>query len=115
MERHNEAIAKGAGHRAVIADVSDTRVSTVCASYGRGVRLDETVVESEDGLWLRLFSEVEHALIKDLPPSLVDGVGKTIAHRLLGNSCVAKPWRALGHVLAKCFWSLMQQEESIAA
>ena len=101
LERDAEARAKGVGHRAVIAKDSDTKVSTITASYGKGVRLDETVIESPCGKWLRLMSGGEHASIKGLPASLISGLGKTAAHRVLGNSVTREPWSALGEVLAE--------------
>ncbi len=100
LERDAEARAKGVGHRAVIADNEDTRVSTITASYGKGVRLDETVIESPCGQWLRLMTGKEHATIKGLPVSLINGLGKTAAHRVLGNSVTREPWTALGEILA---------------
>lgn len=102
LEREREAIAKGTGHRAVIADMNGTKVSTLTASLGKGCRLDESVVESDCGNWVRLFSPEEHALIKGLPQVLIAGVSKVIAHRLLGNSVVSAPWIALGQIIGQC-------------
>jgi hypothetical protein len=65
------------------------------------VRLDESVVESLCGKWLRLMTTTEHAKVKGLPVDIVDGVSKTTGHRLLGNSVTSKPWCALGNILAK--------------
>jgi len=101
IEREEKARQEGRGHRAVISNPSDSKVSTLTASYGRGVRLDESCVESNCGMWLRLFNKYEHNQIKEFPVNLVNGVAESVAHRLLGNSIQFKPFEALGQILAK--------------
>lgn len=100
LEREQEAITKGSGHRAVIATPETSTCSTIGASYGKGVRLDETTVESICGKWLRLMSPKEHAAVKGLPFCLVSNLGKTLAHKVLGNSVTLNCWSALGAILS---------------
>ncbi|WP_210499333.1 DNA cytosine methyltransferase [Vibrio crassostreae] len=100
LERQREAIEKGKGHRAKIIDPSDTKISTITASYGKGVRLDESVVESPCGKWLRLLSPVEHARAKGLPEGLASNLSKTNAHKALGNSVELSCWAWLGQEIA---------------
>jgi len=96
LERDEEARAKGVGHRAVIATKNDRKVSALTASYGRGVRLDESVIKSPCGHWVWLMSAKEHAVIKDLPSGLVNGLSKTAAYRVLDNSVDRHSWALWG-------------------
>ena len=100
LEREQEAIAKGKGHRARIITKADDKVSTILSSYSKGVRLDESVVESLCGKWLRLLTPKEHAQIKGLPVNIISESTKTTAHRLLGNSITVAPWVAMGQVIS---------------
>jgi len=90
---------QGKGHRACIIDPTDTRISTITASYGKGVRLDESVVQSPCGQWVRLMTPREHARIKGIDVNIIADTGKTIAHRLLGNSVCTSVWEAIGETL----------------
>ncbi|MDK9789910.1 DNA cytosine methyltransferase [Vibrio sp. D431a] len=96
LEREEEKKAAGKGHRAKIAKPNDTRITTITASYGKGVRLDETVVESSCGQWLRLLTKVEHARAKSLPIELTENLAKTNAHKALGNSVEKNCFEWLG-------------------
>jgi len=47
----------------------------------------------------RLFSKDEHALIKQAPISIVNGLSETVGHEILGNSVTYSMFEALGEVL----------------
>src|SRR3546814_9683665 len=48
-----------------------------------------------DPTLLRQITPVEHARIKGVPEKMIEGLGITIAHQMLGQSILAKPFRAL--------------------
>jgi len=107
MNREANKKAQGKGHRACIIDPNDTRISTITASYGKGVRLDESVVLSPCGQWVRLMTPNEHARFKGIDTHIVAETAKTAAHRLLGNSVCTHVWKLLGEAISMCLesWS----------
>jgi DNA (cytosine-5)-methyltransferase 1 len=100
LNREAAKKALGKGHRACIIDPEDKKISTISASYGKGVRLDESIVTSPCGQWLRLLTPFEHANFKDIDPYIIANTPKTAAHRLLGNSICTPPWVLLGETIA---------------
>lgn len=87
-----------------------TGEETVCGTIGRHYnkrRSTEPFLQrhgtcgTPKARWQRLFSPREHARVKSVPESLIDGVNKTRAHEILGQSV---DWRqayvAMGAVLA---------------
>jgi DNA (cytosine-5)-methyltransferase 1 len=50
---------------------------------------------------LRQFTPVEHARLKGIPEHLINGLGLTIAHELLGQSICYEPFRAVGRCIGK--------------
>lgn len=116
LAREEKKKAQGKGHRACIIEPSDTRISTLTASYGKGVRLDESVVQSPCGQWVRLLTKEEHARIKGIDVAIVEAASKTIAHRLLGNSVCVHVWEVLGNMLGvACQQWLQPKAMAIAA
>lgn len=60
---------------------------------------------------LRQFTVVEHARIKGVPESLVEGLGVTLGHELLGQSVCYGPFRAVGKLLANVLLSVHAVKE----
>jgi DNA (cytosine-5)-methyltransferase 1 len=50
---------------------------------------------------LRHFTPAEHARLKQIPTTLIAGLGMTIAHELLGQSICYEPFRAVGRCIGK--------------
>lgn len=100
IERELKAINEGRGHRMKIIGDKDLSISTLCASYGKGVRLDESCVESPCGLWLRLLTPEEHCRMKSLPEAFVKDIPKTLAHQFMGNTVEKKGWEWLGEKMS---------------
>ncbi|CAH7414768.1 putative enzyme [Vibrio chagasii] len=102
-ERTAKKKEQGKGHKAKVIAQGDLNTTTIGASYGKGVRLDESVVESECGQWLRLATPAETARFKGLPEVLASNLPKTTAYIALGNSVGERCWNWLGGQVAASF------------
>lgn len=104
-EKEKRDIKAGKGFRRQLL----TGVETSCGVIGRGyskVRSTEPhLVHPENGL-NRLFTPNEHAAVKTIPASLVDGVSEKIAHEILGQSVIHTIFKAIGGGLAKTLSAL---------
>lgn len=54
----------------------------------------------------------EHARIKGVPESLIQGLSETVAHEILGQGIVYEPFRAVGRAIGE---TLMRVEKARAA
>lgn len=97
---------QGKGHKAQIIEKGDLNTKTIGASYGKGVRLDESVVQSPCGKWLRLATPAETARFKGLPEQLASNLPKTTAYIALGNSVEKKCWQWLGSKVSNALAAL---------
>lgn len=87
----------GKGFRMQIVGPADTHVGTVGADYQKNRSTEPKVRHPSKGdALLRLLTPAEHARIKGVSETLIDGMPATRAHHLLGNSICAAPFTALG-------------------
>jgi DNA (cytosine-5)-methyltransferase 1 len=89
-------IADGKGFRMQTFDVDDVAVSTIGRGYSKVRSTEPKIRHPSDPSLLRQLTIAEHARIKGVCPSLVEGLGVTIGHQMLGQSVLAAPFRALG-------------------
>lgn len=95
-EKEMRDLAAGKSFRMQIFDGSSNCVSTIGRGYSK-IRSTEPKIRSEfDPSLLRQMTPVEHARVKGVPEEMIDGLGKTIAHEMLGQSILVEPFRALG-------------------
>jgi DNA (cytosine-5)-methyltransferase 1 len=88
-------IAAGKGFRMQIFDAASTFVSTIGRGYAKIRSTEPKIQHPTDPTLLRQLTPVEHARIKGVPEEMIEGLGVTIAHEMLGQSILAKPFRAL--------------------
>lgn len=58
---------------------------------------------------IRLFTPLEHARIKTIPPELVAGCSNTIAHEILGQSVIHAAFKAVGQWIGQALLELRAQ------
>lgn len=92
--------AKGSSFRMQFIDEDSTSVPTLRKGYHKAGSTDPLLRHPTDPERFRLLTEVEHALVKGVPPHLIEGLSKTIAHQLLGQGIVYEPFRAVGERIA---------------
>lgn len=98
-ERRDKAAGKGFAMQLV--DAADTRCPTITKGYAKVRSTDPKLKHPTDGRLLRQFTPAEHARMKDIPPALVEGLSKTAAHELLGQSICYRPFLAVGELIGK--------------
>lgn len=89
-------IANGKWFRMQTFGAEDGSVSTIGRGYAKVRSTEPKVRHPSDPDLLRQLTPIEHARIKGVPESLVEGLSVTAAHEMLGQSVLAAPFRALG-------------------
>lgn len=77
-------LAQGKGFKRQLLTGAETTCGTIGRYYAKKRSTEPFVVNSE-GLE-RLFTPIEHARVKSVPEHLIEGISKTTAHEILGQS-----------------------------
>lgn len=88
IAKEERDIAAGKGHRRVVVTGEEKSVKTIGKGYAK-IRSDEPMLlkDADDPKGpSRLFTQVEHAKLKNIPPHLVEGNSMTTAQEILGQS-----------------------------
>src|SRR3546814_17726469 len=72
-----------------------TKIATLTRGYAKIRSTDPKLQHPTDPTLLRQITPVEHARIKVVPEKMLEGLGITIAHQMLGQSLLAQPFRPL--------------------
>lgn len=83
-EKAERDLAAGKGFKRQLITGSETTCGTIGRYYAKKRSTEPFVVNSE-GLE-RLFTPIEHARVKSVPEHLIEGISKTTAHEILGQS-----------------------------
>lgn len=94
-------IQAGKGFKMQYVTPESTSVPTITRGYMKRRSTDPFVRHPEDSRLMRLFTPAEHARIKGIPESFVEGLSGTMAHQLLGQSILTKPFIAVGEAIGK--------------
>src|SRR3546814_20429380 len=76
-----------------------TKIATLTRGYAKIRSTDPELQHPTDPTLLRQITPVEHARIKGVPEKMIEGLGITIAHQMLGQSILAKPLRHMADPL----------------
>lgn len=76
-----------------------SKCPTITKSYSKIRSTDPKLQHPNDPSLLRQFTPDEHARIKGIPVSLIEGLPQTIAHEVLGQSICYDPFREVGRCL----------------
>jgi site-specific DNA-cytosine methylase len=79
--------AKGSSFSMQVVTPASTKVGVLRRCYAKSGSTDPLLAHPTDGDLLRPFTVAEHARIKQVPLALVEGLGKTDGHILLGQQC----------------------------
>lgn len=93
--------AAGKSFAMQIVNAQSTRCPTITKGYSKVRSTDPKLQHPTNPDLLRQFTPVEHARLKQIPQHLVNGMGLTLAHELLGQSICYEPFRAVGRCLGK--------------
>lgn len=95
-QKEERDVAAGKGFRMQIFDPESDHVSTIGRGYAKIRSTEPKIRHPRNPKLLRQLNPAEHARIKGIPESMVEGLPDTTAHEMLGQSILAAPFRALG-------------------
>ncbi|WP_448205346.1 DNA cytosine methyltransferase [Azospirillum sp. sgz302134] len=90
---------KGQNFKLQLVRSTDRVVGTIGAGYARDRTTEPHIQSAEDPTRSRLLTVKEHARIKRVPEALVEGLGHTFGHKLLGQGIAFTPFVAVGRRL----------------
>jgi DNA (cytosine-5)-methyltransferase 1 len=100
--------AAGKGFRMQVLTPDADRVGTLGRGYAKGRSTEPRLAHpARDGL-MRQFTPAEHARLKGVPESLIDGLSLTLAHEILGQSVIFPAFRSMGRAIAKSFGHVLK-------
>lgn len=111
MERDIEA---GKGFRMQTYDANCSRIGTVTKGYAKVRSTDPKIRHPHNPDLLRQLMPVEHARVKQIPEHLVEDLSDTVAHEVLGQSVIYKPFVAVGALVARALKSWCAKLDSLA-
>ncbi|MGP4943171.1 DNA cytosine methyltransferase [Pseudoalteromonas nigrifaciens] len=91
----------GKGFRMKILDATATTCTTLGYGYAKARSTEPRLAHPTIKKLSRLFTKVEHALIKKAPPSIVDGLSETVGHQILGNGVIVSLFEAIAYSIGK--------------
>lgn len=104
-------IAAGKGFRRQLVTAESELVGTIGAGYAKGRSTECFLQHPVDPSLSRLLTPAEHAKVKGIPVSTVDGLSATMAHQALGQSVIFQVFEAVGAAIG----SFIQGQEVPAA
>lgn len=94
------------GFQMQIFSGDSTKIGTLTKGMTKNRSTDPKIQHPENPELLRIPTPIEHARAKQVPEGMIAGLSATIAHELLGQSVIYKPFVAIGQLLANSFKSL---------
>lgn len=94
-------LAKGSNFKMQIVTGESTSCPTITKGYAKVRSTDPKLRAPHDASLLRQFTLVEHARLKGIPEGLIEGLGLTLGHELMGQSVCYPPFVAVGELLGR--------------
>ncbi|TLX16345.1 DNA cytosine methyltransferase [Rhizobium sp. MHM7A] len=92
-------------------DANSEKVGTIGAGYAKNRSTEPRIAHPTKENWSRLLTPEEHAAVKTIPPELVEGLSLTLAHKILGNSCIWTAFRSVGRLIGETVLSEVQEQQ----
>lgn len=103
--------AAGKGFKRQLVDENSTSIGCIGRGYAKA-RSTEGFIVRADGLQ-RLLTPAEHARVKGIPETLVDGASDTLAHEVLGQSILYGHAKGIGQALGEHLQQIQELREPI--
>lgn len=103
--------ANGKGFNLNWVDVNSEKVGTIGAGYAKNRSTEPRIAHPTKENWSRLLTPEEHAAVKTIPPELVEGLSLTLAHKILGNSCIWTAFRSVGRLIGETVLTEVQEQQ----
>lgn len=102
-EARDKAAKKGFARQLLTADA--TGCGTIGRHYAKARSTEPFLIHPTNPSLSRLFTPVEHARLKGIPPEVIEGEAATVAHEILGQSVIYPQFESVAFALGA---SLMQ-------
>lgn len=99
--KEQKDIAAGKGFRMQTYDAEALKIGTLTRGYAKVRSTDPKLKHPTDPALLRQLTPAEHARIKGVPLPMIEDLGVTRAHEMLGQSILARPFKALADYLGQ--------------
>lgn len=83
-----------------LLDADATSCGCCGRGYAKGRSTEPFLKHPTNPLLSRLFTPVEHARVKGIPESIIEGISETTAHEGLGQSVIFPKFEAVGYLIA---------------
>ncbi|WP_417546446.1 DNA cytosine methyltransferase [Marinobacter sp.] len=94
-------LAAGKNFKMQIVTKDDERIPTMTKGMAKNRSTDPKFQHPTNPELLRVPSPSEHAKAKQYPPTLIEGLSKTLAHEVLGQAVLNDPFEASARAIAK--------------
>lgn len=108
-EKERRDADKGNSFSMQFVSAESTSVPTLRKGYQKGGSTDPRVRHPDNPELSRLLTATEHARIKGVPESLIEGLSDTIAHQLLGQGIAYAPFEAVGKRIGECLMRVIEE------
>ncbi|MDZ7914347.1 MAG: DNA cytosine methyltransferase [Rhodococcus sp. (in: high G+C Gram-positive bacteria)] len=99
--------AAGKNFAMQVFDERSEAVGTMTKGYSRVRSTDPKLQHASNPELLRQFTPGEHARLKGAPEHLLEGLSPTVAHQVLGQGIVYRPFEALGEYLGEALGAVV--------
>lgn len=99
-DKQERDAAAGKGFKMQIFDAESEKIATITKGYAKVRSTDPKIAHPTDPDLLRQITPAEHARVKGVPESLVEGLSATMAHEILGQGIIYHPFESLGKHIA---------------
>jgi DNA (cytosine-5)-methyltransferase 1 len=96
VDKEERDLEAGKTFKRQLVTSESTVIGTIGRGYGKGRSTEPFVVHPLDPNLFRLLTPVEHARVKGVPESVIDGLSATIAQEVLGQGVVLPKFEAVG-------------------
>lgn len=103
--------ANGKGFNLNWVDADSQKVGTIGAGYAKNRSTEPRIAHPTKANWSRLLTPEEHAAVKTIPPELVKDLSLTLAHKILGNSCIWTAFRSVGRLIGETVLTEVQEQQ----
>ncbi|MFL1449284.1 DNA cytosine methyltransferase [Pseudomonas tritici] len=103
-EERDKASGKGFARQLLTGE--EDGCGTIGRGYAKARSTEPFIVAPHDPSLSRLMTPGEHARVKTIPESLIEGLSATIAHEVLGQSVIFSVFVAVGELIAKTILGL---------
>lgn len=114
-EKEKRDKASGKGFMRQLLTGEEDGCGVLGRGYAKARSTEPFIVAPHDSSLSRLLTPGEHARVKTIPESLIEGLSATTAHEVLGQSVIFSAFVAVGELIAKTVKGLVEPLSKVIA